>query len=496
MRTISRIRRDSFDLARFDIDATPPVGFMMAYDRVKRVEELGLRCRGIVLLGADDPIVLCAVDWIGIGNESHDVFRRRLARAAATTPDRVAVHTLHQHDAPRSDFSAERLLNAAGATDLGFHEGSFAREMLNRLDAAVQLSMANATPITHAGYGAADVIDVASNRRILGDDGLVRATRYTTCRDPELRAAPDGTIDPQLSCLSFWNNDQPVAVLTYYACHPQSYYRTGIPSPDFPGIARFMRGQDLPNVLHVHFNGAGGNIGAGKYNDGKKENRLILAGRVADGMKGAFEATKKFPLKTTSIGRSSELPVSWSNTEGAGGGGSSNFYVITCQNVPSCSCDPSSAGMVLSGYAECPPGAVLVSAGTPVDDADNGFQANCMYLDGTYADPAYISIRCISLSIEANCSDLVDNDGDSAVDCDDADCANDPACQLIPVENCSDLVDNDGDSAVDCDDADCVNDPACQLVPVENCSDLVDNDGDSAVDCDDADCAERSGVPA
>ena len=99
-----------------------------------------------------------------------------------------------------------------------------------------------------------------------------------------------------LSSLSFWNQDVPVVALTYYACHPQSYYRTGIPSPDFPGIARFVRGQDQPEVLHVHFNGAGGNIGAGKYNDGEKQNRVQLAMRVADAMRRAFEATEKFPL--------------------------------------------------------------------------------------------------------------------------------------------------------------------------------------------------------
>ena len=88
----------------------------------------------------------------------------------------------------------------------------------------------------------------------------------------------------------------PLRCLSYYACHPQSYYRTGVPSPDFPGIARIMRGQDVPDVLHVHFNGAGGNIGAGKYNDGAKENRMILATRVATGMKGAFEASERFPI--------------------------------------------------------------------------------------------------------------------------------------------------------------------------------------------------------
>src|ERR1051325_5014678 len=93
-------------LAVFDIDATPPIGSRMAYDPVTNKWDLGLRARGVVLLGAGDPIVLCAVDWIGIANEAHDAFRTRLASAAGTSPERVAVHTLHQHDAPDCAFSA------------------------------------------------------------------------------------------------------------------------------------------------------------------------------------------------------------------------------------------------------------------------------------------------------------------------------------------------------------------------------------------------------
>lgn len=290
-------------LATFDVDATPPVGLMMAYDLVKRVEELGLRCRGIVLLGADEPMVLCAVDWIGIANEGHDHFRETLARAAGTSPTRVAVHTLHQHDAPACDFTAERLLRDAQARDFGRYDGSFAREVLRRLETAVRAAVAGETqPVTHAGYGAAEVQDVASNRRIKGPDGRVRATRYTATKDPALRAEPVGVIDSMVSVLSFWNGDRSLAVVSYYACHPQSYYRTGVPSPDFPGIARFFRGQAVPNTLHVHFNGAGGNIGAGKYNDGSPENRVALATRLADGMKRAFEATEKFPVTPTDIG--------------------------------------------------------------------------------------------------------------------------------------------------------------------------------------------------
>jgi hypothetical protein len=293
-------------LATFDVDATPPVGTVMAYDPVRRVDELTLRARGVVILGAGEPIVLCAVDWIGIANEGHDAFRQTLATAAGTTPVRVSVHVLHQHDAMACDFLAERLLKEQGAKDLNRYDGTFARVVLKRLDVAVRAAIPKAQPITHAGYGQAEVIDVASNRRIMGPNGRVRATRYTATTNPALRAEPVGVIDPIVSVLSFWNGKTPVAVLSYYACHPQSYYRTGIPSPDFPGIARFFRGQAVPTALHVHFNGAGGNIGAGKFNDGAKENRVILATRLADGMKRAFDATQQFAISPADIGWTTE----------------------------------------------------------------------------------------------------------------------------------------------------------------------------------------------
>src|SRR6266542_506270 len=65
-------------LATFDSDATPPVGSDMAYDPVTNKWDLGLRARGVVLLGAGEPIVLCALDWIGIANEGHDAFQSAL----------------------------------------------------------------------------------------------------------------------------------------------------------------------------------------------------------------------------------------------------------------------------------------------------------------------------------------------------------------------------------------------------------------------------------
>ncbi len=310
---LSVLAQDTVRLATFDVDATPPLGSGMAYNVVKRVDELTLRCRGVVLLGSSQPIVLCALDWIGIANEGHDAFRKALAEAAGTTPDRVAVHALHQHDAPGCDFTAEKIIQELSLPGYSRFEGTHHREVLQKAAAAVRAAIASAQPVTHYAWGEAAVREVASQRRIKGLDSRIRATRTSSTKDPAIRAEPEGVIDPMVSVLSFWNKDVPLAVLSAYACHPQSYYRTGIPSPDFPGIARFIRGQDVNSALHVHFNGAGGNVTAGKYNDGTRSNRMLLATRLSEGMREAFEKSEKLPLRAQDIGWSSvpvKLPLS------------------------------------------------------------------------------------------------------------------------------------------------------------------------------------------
>ena len=300
-------------VATFDVDATPPLGSAMAYDTVKRLDDLTLRCRGVVITGSGDPIVLCAVDWIGIANEGHDAFRIALAKAAGTTPARVAVHALHQHDAPGCDFTAEKLIKELGVKGYPRFEGDFQRLVIARAAEGIARALPTAREATHWGWGQAVVKEVASQRRLLGPDGKVKFTRTSSTKNAEMRAEPEGVIDPMVTSLSFWDKAGPIAVLTSYACHPQSYYRLGYPTPDFPGIARFIRSQSWPHTLHVHFNGAGGNVTAGKYNDGAWENRMVLANRLADGMKEALDKTVKSPLKAADIGWSSvpvKLPLS------------------------------------------------------------------------------------------------------------------------------------------------------------------------------------------
>ena len=274
----------------FEVDATPKIGGPLAYDPVKEITS-PLSCRGIVLLSEQAPVVLCTVDWLGIANGANEKFRESLAQAVGTTADRVAVHTLHQHDAPRCDVTAAEILKPFGQ-DAAHFDVPLIEQVVRNASEAAAAAVKNAKVVSAIATGKAEVKDVASNRRLLDSAGKVIATRYTACKDPKMRALPTGVIDPWLRSLTFYDKTETLAVLTFYATHPQSFYRTGGANPDFPGMARNAR-QAETGVFHLHFNGAGGNIGAGKFNDGSTENRQVLADKVAAGMREAFANQKK-----------------------------------------------------------------------------------------------------------------------------------------------------------------------------------------------------------
>lgn len=299
-------------IASFNVDATPPVGSPVAYAPTRKVED-PLSARGIVILGVGRPIVLCAVDWLGIGNDGHQIFREKLAQAAGTTTDRVTVHALHQHDAPRCDFRAEEILNEFGLGGIKFNS-AFCRNVIENAASAVRVAIADARPVTHIGVGKAIVEKVASNRRIIDSNGELVMSRMSRAVDPKLIAAPQGVIDPELKLISFWNGDQPIASLTYYATHPQSYYGQGDVTAEFIGLARARRETSLPDVAHIHFNGASGDVAAGKYNNGSPEARVALTDRMEDGMRRAWEATVKSPISSADLEwrvKTVDLPVSW-----------------------------------------------------------------------------------------------------------------------------------------------------------------------------------------
>jgi hypothetical protein len=139
------------------------------------------------------------------------------------------------------------------------------------------------------------VEQVASNRRVMGDDGRVKAVRWTKTRDAAVRAEPEGLIDPYLKTISFWNGEKKLAVLHYYAVHPTSFDGDGLVTPDFVGLARDKRMAE-DGVPRLYFTGCAGNITAGKYNDGNPANRPVLTGHIYDAMVASEKDMRKVAL--------------------------------------------------------------------------------------------------------------------------------------------------------------------------------------------------------
>ncbi len=290
-------------IAPFKFDVTPPIGHACCGGWIKPIEVVDdeLEAVGVVLLGAGKPIVLCAVDWTGLLNEAHVQWRTALAQAAGTTPDRVAVHCVHQHNAPMACLEAERIVAAEG--DLPhILMVDFFNQCLDTGRAAVEKAIKQARPVTHVGSGQGKVAGVASNRRVKRDhDGKVLAMRGSACKDETLIAMDEGLIDPFCKTVAFFDGQKKVASLHYYATHPMSYYADGRCSSDFAGLARKQRQLDEPDCLHVYFTGCSGNVAAGKYNDGSKEARVTLTKRLYDGIVASEAKLERAALKSEQL---------------------------------------------------------------------------------------------------------------------------------------------------------------------------------------------------
>lgn len=281
-------------VATFRCELTPPVGGqpLIWLDRPETIED-ALWAKGIVLEYDGRRCALVAIDWCGLCNSSHDLFRDRLAAAIDTTADRVAVHTVHQHTAPYVDGDAQRLMDAFHGLPLYVDE-AFVRDCADRVAAAAKESLGKFEPVDRVGTGEAAVECVASSRRVRDARGRVVVRYSNGGRDPKMRDLPEGTIDPLLRTVTLARGQQNLVRLHFYATHPQSFYGDRRVSADVPGLAR-RRLEEEEDVFQVYFTGCAGDVTFGKYNDGSREARAQLADRLYRGMKAAAANTRWAP---------------------------------------------------------------------------------------------------------------------------------------------------------------------------------------------------------
>jgi hypothetical protein len=257
--------------------------------------ETPLLAKGIVLEDNGARYVLVAFDWCIIGNESELAFRELLARAAGTDPTRVAVQTVHQHDAPYADAGAWRLLEKAPSPRPHL-SAKFMDDLNRRLTRAVEQAVKYLEPFDSVGCGEAKVERVASERRLKGPDGKIITRGSEGAKTPKLAEMPEGDIDPMVKTITFAQGEKALVRLHYYATHPQTVSCTGGASADFVGWAREEL-ERKERVFQIYFTGCSGNVTAGKYNNSELEVRRGLAQRLRAGMEAATKATQFTPAQ-------------------------------------------------------------------------------------------------------------------------------------------------------------------------------------------------------
>lgn len=283
-------------MAIFASDVTPPIGHPLCGGWTKPLEEVvqPLVLKGILLDDGRTRCVIAAMDWCVLRGAAYDLFRNKMALAAGVPVTQVAIQTTHTHSAPIGDARAEQIIAASGKP-LKHLDLDWLANVADEAGRAVGTAVHHLQPFTHVGVGQARVEQFASNRRVPGPDGKIRV-RYSSTKDPFLRQAPEGRIDPWLKTVTLYDGESPMVRMHYYASHPQSYYGDGRAHPDTPGLARaYLENEE--GVAQIYFSGCGGDVTAGKYNDGSPSARLALSKQLYSGMIRSIAATRRVPVK-------------------------------------------------------------------------------------------------------------------------------------------------------------------------------------------------------
>ncbi|MEN6604845.1 MAG: hypothetical protein ABFD86_20725 [Bryobacteraceae bacterium] len=277
-------------VATFKVDATPWKGEPLIWVVPTSKVEDPLLVKGVVIEDSGNRYVLCALDWCALSNSAHDLFRSRIAAAAGTDVARVAMQTVHQHTAPYIDGDATKIMSKL-ASPPNYMSDKFLNDLTDRLAAAVKQATTKLEPFDRIGTGQARVERVASERRIKGADGKIVVRWSSNGGNKFLQEAPEGAIDPFVKTITLARGTKPLVRIHYYASHPQTFCCDGTVTSDFVGAAREAV-EKKEGVFQIYFNGAGGDVTAGKYNDKSPEARQGLAARMQTGLEASDSATK------------------------------------------------------------------------------------------------------------------------------------------------------------------------------------------------------------
>ncbi|MBQ2683851.1 MAG: hypothetical protein IJG02_08245 [Thermoguttaceae bacterium] len=257
---------------RFRVDVTPAIGLDLAYCPNNKVD-MPIYVGGVLLDDGAARVVWCTCDYIHLSGETYEDWQKKIAEAAGCPPEHVFLHVVHQHDsmrvAPEYNPPAGALDDQGKPLPLVGSDPGYVAKSIGDITAEIGRLVAEDAWVPIAGLKTAEtrIGGLASNRRLVDENGKCVAMRFSMDTDPAHQAWPTGVIDPMLRTVALVQEDGGVyAALHFYASHPQAAYRRSMVSGDVPGWAVRYAREKTPDTEHFYFNGCGGNVTFGKYN--------------------------------------------------------------------------------------------------------------------------------------------------------------------------------------------------------------------------------------
>jgi hypothetical protein len=302
---------------------TPPLGTPCALgleDELVAVFD-DLFVRAVWLQVEEQGALILAADIIGLDLGDSDEFIAHVASETSVAPDRIILHATHTHQTACTHWEVAQPLEAYGLADQ--HSSPEFKALLGGgFVRAARQAMANAAE-SRMAYLEVPVVGIASNRRVplegQSDKVIFRESRPSA----ELRARPEGMIDPLLRMVPFQAVDDGRLVgICNYNCHPtagggdEGPYATG----DFPGMGMTLAEWESEQLQLLHLTGTCGEINPGKHvssdsyaPEARKKDIERLGRRYADAILSAVHSAGDWqsPASLAVASQAAlELPVS------------------------------------------------------------------------------------------------------------------------------------------------------------------------------------------
>jgi hypothetical protein len=271
-------------------DITPEPGMFTSLAIGRPIDKIvtPLKAKVCLLHDGNQATVIVSVDTTSLYSCAIADIRRVVSESIGASMERIVVLSSHTHSSPFLHHAAQSYL---AGRNLHFLDSGYYHNVLLQVRKAAGEAADRQAPVRIL-RSSGTVGQVACNRRVTLPNGTI-GVRYGRGVLEELRAYPDGIIDPEVQCVWFTDlSGRTVGSLINYACHATSYNQYSDICWDYPGFATDRIERELGGTS-LFLQGCAGNISPGKYTVGQPMDDCRSMGwRVAAAAMDSFSAAK------------------------------------------------------------------------------------------------------------------------------------------------------------------------------------------------------------